>query len=160
MYHYLLPCYALLILFYRLIPRKYSTNTYFIICSLQQPTRTAQVYNSSDDILFYSISINLLLNVFFCPKLICSIGGEPTNITDLTYEQLKDFHKTHYHPSNSWLITYGIYIPNSLFPCSPSPPFKNNIHCFAYAIYIIHFSHLTSPMPLYSPVTPILTLPV
>eukprot|EP00026_Physarum_polycephalum_P001705 Phypoly_transcript_01707.p1 GENE.Phypoly_transcript_01707~~Phypoly_transcript_01707.p1 ORF type:complete len:1041 (+),score=185.75 Phypoly_transcript_01707:70-3192(+) len=36
----------------------------------------------------------------------CS-GGEPTNITDLTYEQLKNFHKTHYHPSNSWIFTYG-----------------------------------------------------
>ncbi|PNY28791.1 Mitochondrial presequence protease [Tolypocladium capitatum] len=34
-------------------------------------------------------------------------GGDPHKITDLTYEQLKDFHAEHYHPSNSKLFTYG-----------------------------------------------------
>lgn len=28
-------------------------------------------------------------------------GGDPLCIPDLTWEQLKQFHATHYHPSNS-----------------------------------------------------------
>jgi len=28
-------------------------------------------------------------------------GGDPANIPDLTWQQLKEFHKTHYHPSNA-----------------------------------------------------------
>ncbi|KAH7318200.1 Metalloenzyme, LuxS/M16 peptidase-like protein [Stachybotrys elegans] len=34
-------------------------------------------------------------------------GGDPQNITDLTYEQLRKFHAEHYHPSNAKLFTYG-----------------------------------------------------
>ncbi len=34
-------------------------------------------------------------------------GGDPENITDLSYEQLKDFYKIHYHPSNAIFFTFG-----------------------------------------------------
>ena len=34
-------------------------------------------------------------------------GGDPVNIPDLTYEQLKAFHALHYHPSNAKFYTYG-----------------------------------------------------
>jgi len=34
-------------------------------------------------------------------------GGYPPKILDLTWEQLKNFHSTHYHPSNSRFYTYG-----------------------------------------------------
>lgn len=34
-------------------------------------------------------------------------GGEPENIPDLTHQQLLDFHKNHYHPSNAVFMTYG-----------------------------------------------------
>ena len=34
-------------------------------------------------------------------------GGDPECITDLTYEQLVAFYKTHYHPSNAIFMTYG-----------------------------------------------------
>ncbi len=34
-------------------------------------------------------------------------GGEPVNIPDLSYQQLKDFYKVHYHPSNSVFMTFG-----------------------------------------------------
>ena len=34
-------------------------------------------------------------------------GGDPECITDLSYEQLKTFYKTHYHPSNAVFMTYG-----------------------------------------------------
>ena len=34
-------------------------------------------------------------------------GGEPENIPDLSYQQLKDFYRTHYHPSNAIFMTCG-----------------------------------------------------
>lgn len=34
-------------------------------------------------------------------------GGEPTDIPDLSYAQLKAFYETHYHPSNAVFMTYG-----------------------------------------------------
>lgn len=34
-------------------------------------------------------------------------GGDPQKITDLTYEQLRQFHAEHYHPSNAKVFTYG-----------------------------------------------------
>ncbi|TSA86446.1 insulinase family protein [Deinococcus detaillensis] len=34
-------------------------------------------------------------------------GGEPANIPDLTYEDLKAFHAAHYHPSNAFFYSYG-----------------------------------------------------
>ena len=35
-------------------------------------------------------------------------GGNPIDIPALTYKGLRDFHKQHYHPSNSKTFTYGI----------------------------------------------------
>lgn len=34
-------------------------------------------------------------------------GGDPEHIPDLSYEQLKAFYKTHYHPSNAVFMTFG-----------------------------------------------------
>ncbi|RYY75520.1 MAG: peptidase M16 [Gammaproteobacteria bacterium] len=34
-------------------------------------------------------------------------GGEPQEIPNLTYQQLKNFYRTHYHPSNAIIMTYG-----------------------------------------------------
>ena len=34
-------------------------------------------------------------------------GGEPRDIPNITYEQLKQFHETHYHPSRAYIYTYG-----------------------------------------------------
>jgi len=34
-------------------------------------------------------------------------GGEPSEIPNLTYQGLKDFHAAHYHPSNAFFYTYG-----------------------------------------------------
>lgn len=36
-------------------------------------------------------------------------GGEPSDIPDLTHQQLLDFHARHYHPSNATFITYGSF---------------------------------------------------
>ena len=34
-------------------------------------------------------------------------GGDPAIIPQLTYEQLKGFHRSHYHPSNAVFMTFG-----------------------------------------------------
>ena len=34
-------------------------------------------------------------------------GGDPAVIPSLTYDQLKEFHRRHYHPSNAFFYTYG-----------------------------------------------------
>ncbi|PIK37344.1 putative presequence protease, mitochondrial [Apostichopus japonicus] len=34
-------------------------------------------------------------------------GGNPNDILNLTHEQLREFHATHYHPSNARFYTYG-----------------------------------------------------
>ncbi|KAI9652493.1 MAG: Mitochondrial presequence protease [Alyxoria varia] len=34
-------------------------------------------------------------------------GGDPSKMTDLTYEQLKEYREDHYNPSNAKLLTYG-----------------------------------------------------
>ncbi len=34
-------------------------------------------------------------------------GGDPVVMPDLTYDGLKDFHATYYHPSNAWIYFYG-----------------------------------------------------
>ncbi|NRB39577.1 MAG: insulinase family protein [Pseudomonadales bacterium] len=34
-------------------------------------------------------------------------GGDPAHITDLSYQELKDFYQDHYHPSNAMFLTFG-----------------------------------------------------
>jgi Zn-dependent M16 (insulinase) family peptidase len=34
-------------------------------------------------------------------------GGDPQDIPNLTWEQLRQFHAVHYHPSNAYFYTYG-----------------------------------------------------
>lgn len=34
-------------------------------------------------------------------------GGDPVAVPDLTYEMFLDFHRTYYHPSNSYIYLYG-----------------------------------------------------
>ena len=34
-------------------------------------------------------------------------GGEPMQIPDLSYEELVEFHRTHYHPTNAIFMTFG-----------------------------------------------------
>jgi Zn-dependent M16 (insulinase) family peptidase len=34
-------------------------------------------------------------------------GGDPLVIPNLTYDEFKSFHRTHYHPSNAYIWFYG-----------------------------------------------------
>ncbi len=49
-------------------------------------------------------------------------GGDPEFITDLSYQQLCDFYKTHYHPSNAVFMTYGAIAANEYHEI-----FENNV---------------------------------
>lgn len=37
----------------------------------------------------------------------CESGGDPDHIPELSYEEFLEFHKTYYHPSNSYIYLYG-----------------------------------------------------
>lgn len=41
-------------------------------------------------------------------------GGDPAKIPDLSHQDLIDFHRSHYHPSNAILMTYGNLSPLEL----------------------------------------------
>ncbi|THB69543.1 MAG: peptidase M16 [Gammaproteobacteria bacterium] len=49
----------------------------------------------------------LTKNVFPTSTYHYNSGGDPEVITDLSYQQLKDFYKVHYHPSNAMFFTFG-----------------------------------------------------
>lgn len=61
------------------------------------------VFSSPDD-RFSQGTFNSLF-----PDTIYSVvsGGDPKNIPELTYEDFLEFHRTYYHPSNSYIYLYG-----------------------------------------------------
>ncbi|CAH1789315.1 unnamed protein product [Owenia fusiformis] len=77
----------------------------------------------SSPIVFKGVVFNEMKGVFSNPQhLFCEAvqnhlmpshtysvvsGGDPIHIPDLTWSHLKDFHASHYHPSNSRFYTYG-----------------------------------------------------
>lgn len=61
------------------------------------------VFSSPDSALYREKLKSLLPNT---PYAHIS-GGDPDFITDLSYEELLDFHSRYYHPSNSYIYLYG-----------------------------------------------------
>lgn len=59
--------------------------------------------SSPDDILWREVPTALYPHTTYAVES----GGDPKNIPDLTYEQFLDFHRTYYHPSNSYIYLYG-----------------------------------------------------
>ena len=53
--------------------------------------------------LYRSVMCKLLPDTLYAYES----GGDPDAIPDLTYEQLKTFHETYYHPSNGYFVLYG-----------------------------------------------------
>ncbi len=51
-------------------------------------------------------------------------GGEPADIPDLSYQQLKEFYRIHYHPSNSVFMTYG-----NIPACEHQAKFQDQVLC-------------------------------
>jgi Zn-dependent M16 (insulinase) family peptidase len=83
----------------------------------------AEAGNQASDLVFKGVVFNEMKGAYSSPNarlmkqfssaLFPSItyhhdsGGDPANIPDLTWQQLRDFHALHYHPSNAVLFTYG-----------------------------------------------------
>ncbi len=59
--------------------------------------------STPDSILGRSISAELFPDTCYRYES----GGDPEFIPDLTYEEFLDFHRTYYHPSNSYIYLYG-----------------------------------------------------
>ncbi len=53
------------------------------------------------------VALKTLSNLFPDTTYYSESGGDPENITDLTYMQFKEFHDRYYHPSNSFTFLYG-----------------------------------------------------
>ena len=60
-------------------------------------------FSSPDDVLEREIMNSLFPDITYG----CESGGAPENIPDLSYEEFLDFHRTYYHPSNSYIYLYG-----------------------------------------------------
>mgnify|MGYP000358209520 CR=1 FL=1 len=60
-------------------------------------------FSSPDDVLERDIMNSLFPDITYG----CESGGDPENIPDLSYEEFLDFHRTYYHPSNSYIYLYG-----------------------------------------------------
>ena len=41
-------------------------------------------------------------------------GGNPRDIPDLTYEDFREFHAEHYHPTNATFMTFGNIAPERI----------------------------------------------
>ena len=60
-------------------------------------------FSSPDDVLEREIMSALYPHTTYG----CVSGGDPDVIPELTYEQFLEFHRTYYHPSNSYIYLYG-----------------------------------------------------
>ncbi len=58
-------------------------------------TQSQIMHRSMGDALFPSVTYRF------------NSGGDPEHIADLTHEQLLEFHRFYYHPSNAFIYTYG-----------------------------------------------------
>ena len=60
-------------------------------------------FSSPDEVLEREIMNSL----FPATPYGCESGGDPNHIPELSYEEFLQFHKTYYHPSNSYIYLYG-----------------------------------------------------
>ena len=61
------------------------------------------VFSDPESRLYRSMTSRLLPDTLYAKES----GGDPDAIPDLTYQQLKGFHETYYHPSNGFFFLYG-----------------------------------------------------
>lgn len=59
--------------------------------------------SSIDDV----VEVKLLEHLYPDNPYHYNSGGDPDEIVKLSYDELKDFHKKYYHPSNSYIFLYG-----------------------------------------------------
>ena len=61
------------------------------------------VYSSPESIMYREIESSLMPDTPYGNDS----GGDPVSIPTLTLERFRDFHRTYYHPSNSYIYLYG-----------------------------------------------------
>lgn len=82
-----------------------------------------EIFNKEDKITYKGVVYNEMKGAYSSPETILqenigkslfpdtpyqySSGGNPDVIPDLSYEEFLDFHKSLYHPSNSYIYLYG-----------------------------------------------------
>ena len=82
-----------------------------------------QLENADDEIVYNGVVYNEMKGAFSSPddvverEIMNSLfpdttyhhesGGDPAVIPELSYEEYLDFHRTYYHPSNSYIYLYG-----------------------------------------------------
>ena len=83
----------------------------------------AERENSDSDLLYKGVVYNEMKGAMSSPNNVLwqmmtkhlfptttyhhNSGGEPSDIPDLSYQQLLEFYQTHYHPSNAVFMTFG-----------------------------------------------------
>ena len=98
-------------------------NTYRNEMIFRQEGWSIQLENAEDDPVYNGVVYNEMKGAFSSPddvverEVISSLfpdntyfyesGGDPEVIPDLTYDAFLDFHRTFYHPSNSYIYLYG-----------------------------------------------------
>ena len=60
-------------------------------------------FSDPESLMYRSVTRGLLPDTIYRNES----GGDPDSIPDLTYAAFKQFHKTYYHPSNSYFFFYG-----------------------------------------------------
>ncbi len=60
-------------------------------------------FSTPDEVLYREITSTLFPDTNYSSES----GGDPAVIPTLTYEDYLDFHRTYYHPSNSYIYLYG-----------------------------------------------------
>lgn len=89
----------------------------------QQEAWHYHIESIDDEIIFKGVVYNEMKGAYSSPEAIIGdlstralfpdttygldSGGSPDKIPELSYKQFLDFHKKHYHPSNSYMILYG-----------------------------------------------------
>ncbi len=82
-----------------------------------------ELFDKNDPVIYKGVVYNEMQGAYSSPERILgdeidkslypdtcyrfSSGGKPEKIPELSYEEFLDFHKKHYHPSNSYIYLYG-----------------------------------------------------
>ncbi len=82
-----------------------------------------ELFDAKDEITYKGVVYNEMKGAFSSPESVLmrkilhaqfpdtpyhyESGGDPQYIPELTWEKFKAFHKSYYHPSNSWIYLYG-----------------------------------------------------
>ncbi len=101
----------------------FNPNTYKNEKIMRQEGWHYHLENENDELTYNGVVYNEMKGAYSSPEQMlmqeiqkslfpdntygCDSGGDPKSIPELTYEEFLDFHRTYYHPSNSYIYLYG-----------------------------------------------------